>query len=79
MRATVAKWGNSLALRLPKRLAADARIVEGTAVDLRVEAGCLVVSPARPQYRLDDLLADTRPETSHEESDWGAPRGKEVW
>ncbi len=79
MRATVAKWGNSLALRLPKRLAADARMFEGTAVDLRVEGDCLVVSPARPKYRLDDLLAGTSPETSHGESDWGAPRGKEVW
>ncbi len=79
MRASIAKWGNSLALRLPKALAEEARLVEGATVDLRVENGALVVAPARKRYRLADLLAETKPEAGHGETDWGALRGKEAW
>ena len=79
MRASIAKWGNSLALRLPKGLAEEARLVEGATVDLRVENGALVVAPVRKRYRLAELLAEAKPETRHGETDWGAPRGKEAW
>ncbi len=78
MRANIARWGNSLALRLPRKLAEDIRLVEGATVDLRIENGALVVVPARKRYRLADLLAETKPEAHHGETDWGAPRGKEV-
>ena len=57
MIAVVAKWGNSLALRLPKRLAEDAGIQEGTRVEVRVEGGTLIATPAKPKYTLDELLA----------------------
>ncbi len=79
MRTRIAKWGNSLALRLPKKLAEDIRLVEGATVDLRVESDALVVVPDRKKYRLSDLLAETKPETRQAESEWGAPRGKEAW
>ncbi len=79
MRASIAKWGNSLALRLPKSLAEDLRLVEGATVDLRVEHGALVIVPTRKRYRLADLLAETKPEAGHTETDWGTPRGKEAW
>ena len=79
MRASIAKWGNSLALRLPKALAEDAQLVEGTTVELRVEGGSLVVAPARKHYRLADLLAETEAAARQGETDWDAPRGKETW
>ena len=79
MRARIAKWGNSLALRLPKALAEEVRLVAGATVELRVEGGGLVVVPARKQYRLADLLAEIKPEVGHGETDWGVPRGKETW
>ncbi len=78
MRTRIAKWGNSLALRLPRKLAEDIRLVEGATVDLRIENDALVVVPARKRYRLADLLAETKPGARHGETDWGAPRGKEV-
>jgi antitoxin MazE len=56
MRATVAKWGNSLALRLPRGIAGDADLTEGTVVDLAVEGGRIVVTPARAPVKLSDLL-----------------------
>ena len=79
MRTAIAKWGNSLALRLPRTLAADARLYEGTPVELRVEGDKLVVRPARPKYRLCDLLAQMKPEHKHGEVDWGKPSGEEEW
>ena len=78
MRTSIGKWGNSLALRLPRKLAEDIGLVEGATVDLRVEGDALVVVSARKRYRLADLLAETKPEARHGETDWGAPRGKEV-
>jgi antitoxin MazE len=79
MRSEIAKWGNSLALRLPKPVAADAGFSEGTAVELSVQNGKLIVAPARPKYRLADLLAQITPDNRHEEVDWGAPKGTEEW
>jgi antitoxin MazE len=79
MRTSIAKWGNSLALRLPRKLAEDIGLVEGATVDLRVEGDALVVVPARKKYRLSDLLAEMKPEARQAETEWGAPRGKEVW
>ncbi len=79
MRASIAKWGNSLALRLPKKIAEEVRLVEGATVDLRIENDVLVVVPTRKRYRLADLLAETKPEARHGETGWGAPRGKEAW
>ncbi len=70
-----------MSLRLPKALAEDAQLVEGTTVELRVEGGSLVVALARKRYRLADLLAETETEAAacQGETDWDAPRGKEIW
>ncbi len=79
MRTSIGKWGNSLALRLPRKLAEDIGLVEGATVDLRIEGDALVVVPARKKYRLSDLLAETKPEARRAETEWGASRGKEAW
>ena len=52
----VQKWGNSLALRIPQSFAMQAKVTAGTAVDIAVEKGQLVVRPVRQRYRLRDLL-----------------------
>jgi antitoxin MazE len=79
MRTEIAKWGNSLAVRLPKSIAADMGLSEGVPVELSIDAGKLVVAPARPKYRLADLLAQITPENRHDEVDWGALKGTEEW
>lgn len=79
MRAAVRKWGNSLALRIPKALAADARLESGTEVEVAVEDGRLVVTPIAPGPSLDDLLAAVTEENTHGEVDTGVPIGREVW
>ena len=79
MRAFVRKWGNSLALRLPKQVIEELAIADGAPVTLEVKDGRLVVEPARKKYTLDELLADYKPEHRNGETDWGRPVGKEEW
>lgn len=72
MRVQVQKWGNSLALRIPKPVAEEARIKQGTVVNLSLAGGKLVAAPVpRGRYTLKKLLAGVRPENVHGEVDFG--------
>jgi antitoxin MazE len=77
----VAKWGNALAIRIPKSVVEQAHLCEGDAVQFKVEdPGVIsVVRVNRAEPTLDDLLASVIPQNRHEETDWGPRRGKEVW
>ncbi|GBF03934.1 putative integron gene cassette protein [Deinococcus aerius] len=80
MKGRIQKWGNSLALRIPKGIAEEAGLGQSTSVEIRVSGGQLVVTPLRPpRYELDDLLSRIRPDQLHEETDWGEPQGQEEW
>jgi antitoxin MazE len=79
METVIKRWGNSLALRLPRAMAADLRLVEGATVSLTVEDRALVVKPARKRYRLADLLAPMDDRKKHAETDWGKLEGDEAW
>ena len=80
MRTRVQKWGNSLALRIPKSFAAEIGLCENLAVDLSVRQGKLVVQPhCEEPLRLDDLLRGVTEENLHGEWDTGPAVGKEVW
>ena len=80
MLSNVAKWGNSLAVRIPRDAARQLRIGEGGQVDVAVEGGALVVRPvaARPSYDLDSLLAGITEENLHAEMTTGAAVGNEL-
>lgn len=76
----IGKWGNSLGLRIPRALAEDAEVGEGSAVDVSVYRGALVIRPVgRQEYRLEDLLAEVKPSNLHEEVQVSGPVGREVW
>ena len=80
MKATIQKWGNSLALRIPKSFATHSRIQQGSVVDLSLDNGRMIVEPTREEeYSLQDLLARVTKKNLHAEVDFGAPVGKEVW
>ena len=79
MRVAVQKWGNSLAVRIPRALAQAVHLERGGHVDLGVEDGRLVAVPVRRRYSLEELLASVEDEQLHGEVDWGAPVGKEAW
>jgi antitoxin MazE len=65
MKVKVAKWGNSLAVRLPKPLADDLGLAPGQEVDLERRGTQLRIETAQaqkiPYYRLEDLLAQIKP------------------
>lgn len=61
MRARVSKWGNSLAIRLPRAAVETLRLQAGAPVDLTVEGDRIEIRAARPRYNLDDLLAQITP------------------
>jgi antitoxin MazE len=79
MRTTLAKWGNSLALRLPKGLAEEANLVPGSTVEIAIDQGRIVVTPTAKKLTLADLLKDLKPSMRRGETDWGPPRGREEW
>jgi antitoxin MazE len=77
--ATVQKWGNSLAIRIPHALAGQMDVTEGTAVVLCVRDGELIVRPDRsPKLSLSALLKDCKPSQLHGETDFGIDVGREV-
>jgi antitoxin MazE len=80
MKSRVQRWGNSLALRIPKVFAAEAGLHEDTAVELSLVKGKVVVqSLSAPPLTLDELLRGVTEENLHGEWDTGPAVGREVW
>jgi antitoxin MazE len=75
----IAKWGNSLAVRIPKAVAEQARLQAGDVVAIKVLDGHIDVRPAERIPTLEELVAQITPENRHEEIDWGPAVGKEIW
>lgn len=84
MHGTISKWGNSLALRLPRHVADQVHLVEGSTVQFEIDDGTLKVIPSRKRFKLSELLegeprrARTK-ENPTAEVDWGKPSGDETW
>lgn len=79
MRTRISKWGNSLAIRIPKAFTADAGLEDGDQVEITMESGCIVITPVGLDYRLGDLVEKITRENRHDETDWGRPVGNETW
>jgi antitoxin MazE len=80
MISRVRKWGNSLAVRIPRAFARDAGLEEGTEIEMSEEDGGIHIYPARvPQYRLEDLLSGITADNLHAETDSGPSVGGEAW
>lgn len=80
MNVKVKKWGNSLAMRIPKSLALEAKIEDGSVLDLSLKNGEIVIKPiSKPQYSLEQLLAGITKDNIPGEIDTGSLFGKEVW
>jgi antitoxin MazE len=79
MKTKVQKWGNSLALRVPKSFAVHCGLEDGSEVDLSVREGDLVVTAVRRRrYTLKELLDGVTDKNRHPEVDFGPPVGKEI-
>jgi antitoxin MazE len=79
MHVRVQKWGNSLAVRIPKTLAEDADVKEGTVLNLAISEGKVVATPVeRKKLSLKQLLAKVTRKNLHAEVDFGPSVGREI-
>jgi antitoxin MazE len=80
MRATVKKWGNSAAVRIPASVMQATHLDLDEVVDVREEAGRIVIEPVRQKaYELSELLKGITSKNQHQAVDFGLAVGKEVW
>jgi antitoxin MazE len=80
VRARIEKWGNSAAVRIPTSVMQAARLDLNKVVELREEAGRIVIEPARQKtYELRRLLKGITSKNQHDPVDFGLVVGKEVW
>ena len=80
MKTSIRRWGNSLALRIPRSYASETRISEGSDVELTLKSGTLVVRPLRrKRHSLHELLKRITEMNRHGSVDTGKPVGKETW
>ena len=80
MKTRVQKWGNSLALRIPKAFADEVGLQKETSVDISLDDGKIIISPtAKPKLDLNDLLKQVTEENLHGEFETGPAVGNETW
>jgi antitoxin MazE len=80
MNQHIRKWGNSAAVRIPTATLEAAGLKPNDAVEVREEAGRVVIEKAKAQpITLEWLLEGITPENRHGEVDFGAPVGREFW
>jgi antitoxin MazE len=80
MKTRVQKWGNSLALRIPKSFADEVGLQRETSVEVSLDGGKLVITPvSRPELTLEQLLAEVTEDNLHQEVDTGTAVGNEAW
>jgi len=74
----IAKWGNSLGLRVPRDIAARVGLTEGARVDIEAsEDGRIIITRSRRRFTLEELLEGMTPDREHPLED-DAPRGEEI-
>ena len=80
MDTTIQKWGNSLAIRIPKAFADEVGLDQGSEIDIQIIDGQIVIKPVKkPTYDLETLLNQVTDGNLHAEVDTGTATGDEVW
>ena len=77
-KAQIVKWGNSLAIRIPKPVAEKAGVEEGDPVILEAARGQIKLVRSERIPTLKELVAQITPENRYEEIPSGPERGKEI-
>lgn len=77
MQVQLARWGNSLGLRIPKDIAARFGLMEGGRVEIEVDGDRIVIRTDRVRYQIEEILAGMTPEAMREAFDWGPDVGRE--
>lgn len=75
---TVHKWGNSLGVRIPQKIARQFDVQRGSKVEIKAEENGILIKPVDAKPRLEELLRLCTPENKHEEIDFGGSVGREL-
>ncbi len=79
MVTTVQRWGNSLAVRIPKAFADQARLDENSDVEISIDGDKITLAPAKREWKLHELVSKISPSNIHAETNWGDQQGNESW
>ena len=80
MVAKAQKWGNSLAVRLPKAMAEECGIQADSPIEIIREENTIIIKPiTKKRISLDLLLSEITEENLHSEVSTGKPVGREIW
>jgi antitoxin MazE len=80
LRTSIGKWGNSPAIRIPNALMHEAQLTPKQQVNITVSKGKIIIEPIKaPEYSIDELVSQITPANRHQETDTGAPLGKEIF
>jgi antitoxin MazE len=77
-KAHVVKWGNSLAVRIPKAVAEQARMQEGDSILIEASEGHVELRSTERIPTLEELVSQITPENRYEETARGPEVGKEI-
>ncbi|MGB3024043.1 MAG: hypothetical protein WBB39_04560 [Candidatus Saccharimonadales bacterium] len=73
-------WGNSLGVRLSRKITKAARIEAGQALSVTLQGDSIVLTPIHQSIpSLDVLVAQITPDNAHEVIEFGPTQGKEIW
>jgi antitoxin MazE len=76
----VKMWGNSLAIRIPSKVARDLGLTNDGQIEITTDGSIAIIKREKsPRKSLDELVKDITPENIHDHVDWGDPVGKEIW
>jgi len=80
MRVQIQKWGNSLALRIPKAFVHETHLCKGAVVDMGIKESCIIIKPLiKKEFLLANLLSGVNKSNKHKEEDFGGNEGMEAW
>lgn len=74
----VSRWGEGLGVLIPQDAASRVGLTEGSVVEISVEDGRLLLTPATARYRLAELLEGVTPEAMRDAFEWDTPHGRKI-
>lgn len=77
MEIVVKKWGSSLGIVIPKVIAKDLNLKDGSSLDIKDNNGSIIISPKKNS--LSDMISKINDSNIHNEVDSGNSSGKEIW
>lgn len=78
MTTTAQKWGGSIGVRIPQRIAKKYGVVNGSSIKVTEDGEKIILKPVNDKPTLEELVAKCSPENAHEEIDFGGPVGREL-